>query len=124
MNHPTYVLILSGDHVYKMNYKMMLDYHISKEADCTIAVINVPLEEASRFGVMNTDHDLKIYEFEEKPAQPKSTLASMGVYIFNWEALKTYLIADEADKQSENDFGKNILPNMLRGRQEDVCVRV
>lgn len=113
MSHPTYVLILSGDHIYKMNYKMMLDYHIEKNADCSIAVINVPLEEASRFGVMNTDENLKIYEFEEKPPQPKSTLASMGVYIFNWDKLKSYLIADEADKKSENDFGKNIIPKML-----------
>lgn len=114
MNHPTYVLILSGDHIYKMNYKMMLEYHKEKNADCTIAVLDVPLEEASRFGVMNTDENLKIYEFEEKPTQPKSTLASMGVYIFNWEMLKAYLIADEADKKSENDFGKNIIPKMLQ----------
>jgi len=114
MSHPTYVLVLSGDHIYKMNYKMMLDYHIDKGADCSIAVINVPIEEASRFGVMNADQDLKIYEFEEKPPHPKSTLASMGVYIFNWEKLKAYLIADEADKTSENDFGKNIIPKMLQ----------
>ena len=118
MSNPTYVLIISGDHIYKMNYKMMLDYHIEKGADCTIAVLNVPIEEASRFGVMNTDHDLKIYEFEEKPAQPKSTLASMGVYIFTWDKLKDYLIADEADKTSENDFGKNILPNMLQAGEK------
>lgn len=117
MSHPTYVLILSGDHIYKMNYKMMLDYHIEKNAACTIAVLNVPLEEASRFGVMNTDDQLKIYEFEEKPPQPKSTLASMGVYIFNWEKLKSYLIADEEDKLSENDFGKNIIPNMLHANE-------
>lgn len=114
MSHPTYVLTLSGDHIYKMNYQMMLDYHKEKQAACTIAVINVPLEEASRFGVMNTDENLKIYEFEEKPPQPKSTLASMGVYIFDWQKLKSYLIEDEADKRSENDFGKNIIPNMLR----------
>lgn len=113
MSRPTYVLILSGDHIYKMNYEMMLDYHKEKNADCTIAVIDVPLEEASRFGVMNTDENLKIYEFEEKPPQPKSTLASMGVYIFSWEKLKAYLIADETDKNSENDFGKNIIPKML-----------
>ncbi len=118
MSNPTYVLILSGDHIYKMNYKMMLDYHIEKGAACTIAVIDVPYEEASRFGVMNTDHDLKIYEFEEKPAQPKSTLASMGVYIFNWEQLKSYLISDEADKLSENDFGKNIIPKMLQAEEK------
>lgn len=114
MSHPSYVLILSGDHIYKMNYQLMLEHHINKNADCTIAVIDVPLEEASRFGVMNTDSDLKIIEFEEKPPQPKSTLASMGVYIFNWDKLKAYLIADEADKKSENDFGKNIILNMLQ----------
>jgi len=114
MSHPTYVLILSGDHIYKMNYQMMLDYHKERQAACSIAVLNVPLEEASRFGVMNADENLKIYEFEEKPPQPKSTLASMGVYIFNWEKLKSYLIADEADKKSENDFGKNIIPKMLQ----------
>lgn len=114
MSNPTYVLILSGDHIYKMNYKMMLDYHMQRNADCTIAVINVPYEEASRFGVLNTDENLKIYEFEEKPANPKSTLASMGVYIFNWEKLKAYLIADEADRHSDNDFGKNIIPRMLQ----------
>lgn len=114
MRRPSYVLILSGDHIYKMNYQMMLDYHKEKQADCTIAVIKVPLEEASRFGVMNTDENLKIYEFEEKPQEPKSTLASMGVYIFNWEKLKNYLVADEGDKDSENDFGKNIIPKMLK----------
>lgn len=118
MSRPTYVLILSGDHIYKMNYKMMLDYHVQKGADCTIAVIDVPYEEASRFGVMNTDENLKIYEFEEKPANPKSTLASMGVYIFNWEKLKVYLKADEADKNSENDFGKNIIPKMLEAQEK------
>jgi glucose-1-phosphate adenylyltransferase len=114
MSNPTYVLILSGDHIYKMNYQMMLDHHIEKQADCTIAVLDVPLSEASRFGVMNTDEHLKIYEFEEKPPEPKSTLASMGVYIFNWAKLKAYLIADEADKGSDNDFGKNIIPKMLQ----------
>ncbi len=113
MNNPEYVLVLSGDHIYKMNYKMMLDYHIEKNAACSIAVINVPIEEASRFGVMNAGEDLKIYEFEEKPPSPKSTLASMGVYIFSWEKLKSYLITDEADKHSDNDFGKNIIPMML-----------
>jgi len=113
-SHPTYVLILSGDHIYKMNYTMMLDYHKEKNADCTISVLNVPIEEASRFGVMNTDENMKIYEFEEKPKEPKSTLASMGVYIFNWEKLKAYLIADENDKNSENDFGKNIIPKMIQ----------
>lgn len=111
--NPDYVLILSGDHVYKMNYAQMLDYHKEKNADCTIAVIKVPIEEASRFGVMNTDDDMKIYEFEEKPQHPKSDLASMGVYIFNWGKLKEYLIKDEANKDSDNDFGKNLIPAML-----------
>lgn len=113
MHNPEYVLILSGDHVYKMNYAMMLNSHLERKADCTIAVINVSYEEASRFGVMNTDEHMKVYEFEEKPAQPKSTLASMGVYIFTWDKLKAYLIADEKCKGSENDFGKNLIPAML-----------
>ncbi len=108
-----YVLILSGDHIYKMDYNKMLQYHIAKGADCTIAVQNVPIEEASRFGIMNTDADDKIFEFEEKPKQPKSTKASMGIYIFTWAKLKKYLIEDEANKDSHNDFGKNIIPNML-----------
>lgn len=118
MYSPEYILILSGDHVYKMNYAMMLDYHKEKGADCTIAVINVPLEEAIRFGVMNTDDNLKIYEFEEKPPKPKSSLASMGIYIFNWKKLKHYLIKDEKDKSSSNDFGKNIIPSMLRANEK------
>jgi len=111
--HPQYVLIVSGDHIYKMDYSEMLSYHIKKQADATIAVINVPEEEASRFGIMNTNEDGSIYEFEEKPKSPKSTKASMGVYIFNWEKLKQYLIEDEKDTQSSNDFGKNIIPAML-----------
>ncbi|WP_160680237.1 glucose-1-phosphate adenylyltransferase [Clostridium sp. C8-1-8] len=110
---PEYVLILSGDHIYKMDYEKMLDFHKQKEADATIAVIDVSLSEASRFGIMNTREDLSIYEFEEKPANPKSTKASMGIYIFNWKALKKFLREDEADKSSVNDFGKNIIPNML-----------
>lgn len=114
MYNPEYVLILSGDHIYKMNYKMMLDYHEEKGADCTIAVLRVPIEEASRFGVMNADQDFRIYEFEEKPKVPKSNLASMGVYIFNWSKLKEYLIKDEANKESSNDFGKDVIPEMLR----------
>lgn len=111
--NPEYVIILSGDHVYKMNYRDMLVYHKEKQADCTIAVISVPLAEASRFGVMNVDENFRVYEFEEKPPEPKSTLASMGVYIFNWKKLKEYLILDEADPQSQNDFGKNVIPQML-----------
>ena len=115
--HPDYVLILSGDHIYKMDYNAMLDYHISHGADATIAVREVPWEEASRFGIMNTDPDGKIVEFEEKPQSPKSNKASMGVYIFTWEKLRHYLTEDEEDKNSSNDFGKNIIPNMLRDKQ-------
>lgn len=114
---PKYVLILSGDHVYKMNYDKMLDYHIKNKSDCTIAVINVSLEEASRFGIMNTDKDSRIVEFEEKPKHPKSTKASMGIYIFSWDKLKTYLVDDEKNKNSENDFGKNIIPSMLSNKE-------
>ena len=110
---PEYVLILSGDHIYKMNYDNMLEFHKSKEADATIAVIDVPLEEASRFGIMNTRDDLSIYEFEEKPEKPKSTNASMGIYIFKWKVLKKFLKEDEKDLESSNDFGKNIIPRML-----------
>jgi len=110
---PEYLLILSGDHIYKMDYEKMLDFHKEHEADVTIAVIDVSLEEASRFGIMNTREDLSIYEFEEKPAEPKNTKASMGIYIFNWRTLKKLLKEDEADKNSNNDFGKNIIPKML-----------
>jgi glucose-1-phosphate adenylyltransferase len=110
---PDYVLILSGDHIYKMDYSKMLEYHKEKEADATIAVLEVPIKEASRFGIMNTEGDNRIYEFEEKPKNPKSNLASMGIYIFNWKTLKKYLREDEGDKTSSNDFGKNIIPKML-----------
>lgn len=110
---PEYVLILSGDHIYKMNYNEMLKYHKSHNADATIAVIEVSLEEASRFGIMNVREDKQIYEFEEKPAHPKSTLASMGIYIFNWKTLKKALIEDEANPNSSNDFGKDIIPKLL-----------
>ena len=110
---PEYVLILSGDHIYKMDYDKMLEMHKQKEADATIAVINVPMHEASRFGIMNTNEDLSIYEFEEKPEHPKSTNASMGIYIFNWKILKKFLEEDELDQSSSNDFGKNIIPKML-----------
>ena len=110
---PEYVVVLSGDHIYKMNYRWMLDYHKEKRADCTISVLNVPLDQASRFGIMNTDDDLRILEFEEKPEHPKSTLASMGVYIFTWKKLKEYLSKDEKDEDSDNDFGKDIIPVML-----------
>lgn len=111
--NPEYVLILSGDHIYKMDYAKMLKFHKEKEADCSIAVIDVPEEEASRFGIMNTKEDDAIYEFEEKPKKPKSTKASMGIYIFNWSVLKEYLIRDEEDPESSNDFGKNIIPALL-----------
>ncbi len=111
--NPDYVLILSGDHIYKMDYDLMLQEHIRNRADCTIAVIDVPLEEASRFGIMSTDASGRITEFEEKPAHPKSTQASMGVYIFSTGKLITYLEKDEADPESSNDFGKNVIPAML-----------
>ena len=110
---PDYVLILSGDHIYKMDYSKMLDYHKKMQADCTIAVIDVPLEEASRFGIMSTDESGKIFKFSEKPKHPDSTQASMGIYIFNKDVLFRYLNADAADSKSANDFGKNIIPNML-----------
>lgn len=110
---PEYVLILSGDHIYKMDYYKMLDFHKENNSDVTIAVIDVPIEEASRFGIMNTRADNSIYEFEEKPSIPKSTNASMGIYIFNWSVLKRYLREDEMDTKSDNDFGKNIIPSML-----------
>lgn len=110
---PEYVLILSGDHIYKMDYAKMLEAHKERGADCTIAVLNVSLEEASRFGIMNAKKDGTIYEFEEKPAHPKSTLASMGIYIFTYQELKKYLIADAKDENSKHDFGMNIIPAML-----------
>jgi glucose-1-phosphate adenylyltransferase len=110
---PEYILILSGDHIYKMDYTKMLDFHKERQAEATIAVIEVPMDEASRFGIMNTREDLSIYEFEEKPKNPKNNLASMGIYIFNWKTLKKYLKEDEADKTSKNDFGMNIIPSML-----------
>ena len=110
---PEYVLILSGDHIYKMDYSAMIAYHKEMDADCTIAVIDVPIEEASRFGIMNTDESNKIVEFEEKPKNPKSTHASMGIYLFNTNVLKEYLVRDENTEGSSNDFGKNIIPTML-----------
>lgn len=114
---PKYVLILSGDHIYKMDYSKMLDAHRNKEADCTIAVLEVPIQEASRFGIMNTADDNSIIDFEEKPKKPKSNKASMGIYIFTWEKLKKYLIMDENTEGSHNDFGKNIIPNMLLNKE-------
>jgi len=112
-HNPDYVVVLSGDHIYKMDYSKMLEYHKQREADVSIAVIEVPWEETNRFGIMNTDADRKIYEFDEKPQNAKSNLASMGIYIFNWEILRRYLVEDEADPNSSNDFGKNIIPQML-----------
>ena len=110
---PEYVVILSGDHIYKMDYADMVEYHEKNGASCTIAVRDVPLEEASRFGILNTNPDNSIYEFEEKPKHPKSTNASMGIYVFNWSVLREALITDEEDPNSSNDFGKNIIPNLL-----------
>ena len=118
--NPEYVLVLSGDHIYKMDYNAMLHYHKEKGAAATIASLNVSLEEASRFGIMNADADNVIYEFEEKPAHPKSTNASMGIYIFTWKTLKKFLTEDEADPNSSNDFGKNILPAMLAAGEKMV----
>ena len=113
---PDYVLILSGDHIYKMDYEKMLRFHEEKEADCTIAARTVPIEEASRFGIMNTESDGRIYEFEEKPPHPKNNQASMGIYIFRWNVLKQYLLSDEQDPNSENDFGKNVIPAILNAK--------
>ena len=115
---PEYVLILSGDHIYKMDYEEMLNVHKEKDADLTVAVLNVSLKEASRFGIMNTDDKGYIYEFEEKPEKPKSTLASMGIYIFNYKELRKYLIADAADENSKHDFGMNIIPSMLADKKK------
>ncbi len=113
MFNPDYVLILSGDHIYKMNYAKMVDFHIENNADATISCIKVPWDQASRFGIMKTDKTLRITEFFEKPKNPVSNMASMGVYVFKWEVLKEYLIKDEEDPRSSNDFGKNVIPTML-----------
>ena len=110
---PQYVLVVSGDHIYSMDYSAMLDYHKEKKADVTIAVIEVPWEEASRFGIMNTGAEDRIVEFDEKPSNPKNNLASMGVYLFNWEKLRKHLIEDEQNPHSSHDFGKNVIPKML-----------
>jgi glucose-1-phosphate adenylyltransferase len=120
---PEYVLILSGDHIYKMDYSKMIEFHKEKGADCTIAVFEVPWEEASRFGIMEVDKDDKIVEFYEKPAEPKSNLASMGIYVFNWKTLKHYLEQDEANANSSNDFGKDIIPTMLGEEQKMFAYR-
>ena len=110
---PDYVVVLSGDHIYKMDYAAMVAYHERNNASCTIAVREVPLKEASRFGILNTNPDNTIYEFEEKPKKPKSTNASMGIYVFNWSVLRQALVADEENPDSSNDFGKNIIPMLL-----------
>lgn len=112
---PEYVLVLSGDHIYKMNYADMIEEHKQNGAACTVAVLEVEMSEASRFGILNTNPDGSIYEFEEKPVHPKSNLASMGIYVFNWKELRRYLEADEQDPHSANDFGKNVIPAMLKG---------
>lgn len=118
---PDYVLILSGDHIYKMDYTKMLKFHVANEAAATIAVLKVPMEEAHRFGIMNTDETGRIVSFEEKPKQPKSNNASMGIYIFDWKLLRDYMARDDADPESENDFGKNIIPNMLNAGEKLVA---
>ena len=115
---PENVLILSGDHIYKMDYADMLREHLEHDAACTISVLQVSMEEATRFGIMNLGEDGYVCEFEEKPKQPKSDLASMGIYIFNWKKLREYLIADENDPNSSKDFGKNIIPNMLNAGEK------
>jgi len=115
---PEYVLILSGDHIYKMDYSLMINYHKEKRADCTISVIDVPYEEASRFGILSSDSEGRITEFEEKPKYPKSTNASMGIYVFNWSKLKKYLEIDSNDSSSIKDFGKNVIPCMLNAGEK------
>ncbi|AQX53398.1 glucose-1-phosphate adenylyltransferase [Priestia flexa] len=114
---PEYVLILSGDHIYKMNYESMLDYHIEKEADVSISVIEVPWDEASRFGILNTNEALEVQEFDEKPQYPKNNLASMGIYIFKWNILKEYLEMDARNPYSSHDFGKDVIPLLLEEKK-------
>ena len=120
---PEYVVVLSGDHIYKMDYSEMVAQHKKTKAACTISVLEVTLEEAKRFGIMNANADGQVYEFEEKPQHPKSTLASMGIYVFTWSKLRQYLIDDEADPNSSNDFGKNIIPNMLAAGEKLMTYR-
>ncbi len=120
---PEYVVILSGDHIYKMDYTDMVALHKKTDAACTISVLEVTMQEATRFGIMNVDEDDRIFEFEEKPAHPKSNLASMGIYVFTWSKLRQYLMDDEADPNSANDFGKNIIPNMLNAGEKLMAYR-
>lgn len=110
---PDELIVLSGDHIYQMDYTKMLEFHRGNGADATISAIEVPMDEASRFGILNTNDDFSIYEFDEKPEHPKNNLASMGVYIFNWDTIRPYLLADEKDEESDHDFGKDIIPKML-----------
>ena len=123
MYDPEYVVILSGDHIYKMNYMKMVQSHKNAGAACTISVLEVPWDEASRFGIMNVDGEDNIVEFQEKPKQPKSNLASMGIYVFSWQKLRQYLIEDESDPNSSNDFGKNIIPKMLAAGEKMLAYR-
>ena len=120
---PEYVVVLSGDHIYKMDYADMVSLHKKSNAACTISVLEVTMEEATRFGIMNVDEQDRIYEFEEKPQHPKSNLASMGIYVFTWSKLRQYLIDDEADPNSSNDFGKNIIPSMLSAGETMMAYR-
>ena len=121
--NPDYVLVLSGDHIYKMDYSKMISFHKEKGAAVTIAVQPVPMEEASRFGILNTNEDDSIYEFDEKPKKPKSDLANMGIYVFTWEKLRKFLLADDEDPKSSNDFGKNVLPAMLNAGEKMFAYR-
>ena len=121
--NPEYVVVLSGDHIYKMDYSKMINFHKEKGAACTIAVYEVPVEEASRFGILNTNEDGSIYEFDEKPKVPKSNQASMGIYVFTWEKLRKYLEEDEENPKSQNDFGKNVLPAMLAAGEKMFAYR-
>ena len=123
MYDPEYVVILSGDHIYKMNYMKMVEAHKTAGAACTISVLEVPWDEAPRFGIMNVDDKDNIVEFQEKPKQPKSNLASMGIYVFSWQKLREYLVNDEADPASSNDFGKNIIPKMLDAGEKMIAYR-
>lgn len=120
---PEYVVVLSGDHIYKMDYSKMVAFHKEKEADCTIAVIDVPMEEASRFGILNTNEDGSVYQFDEKPKVPKSNHASMGIYVFTWSKLREFLEADEGNPKSNNDFGKDVLPAMLEAGERMFAYR-